>query len=60
MQLLFSLCFVGLLALSSSTNIPTAVVQLSDRFLEVKDEGYWFVKVRNPIILPLPFFLGSI
>ncbi|KAF8365670.1 hypothetical protein PRIPAC_83499 [Pristionchus pacificus] len=48
MQLLFSLCFVGLLALSSSTNIPTAVVQLSDRFLEVKDEGYWFVKLYAP------------
>ncbi|GMR52304.1 hypothetical protein PMAYCL1PPCAC_22499 [Pristionchus mayeri] len=47
-MLLSSLWFIGLLAVASSTNIPTAVVQLSDRFLEVKDEGYWFVKLYAP------------
>lgn len=31
---------------------PAAVLELSDRFLEVKDEGHWFVEVPT---LPLPF-----
>ncbi|GMS99586.1 hypothetical protein PENTCL1PPCAC_21761, partial [Pristionchus entomophagus] len=48
-MLLSSLWFVGLLAVASeATNIPTAVVLLSDRFLEVKNEGYWFVKFYAP------------
>ncbi|GMT26943.1 hypothetical protein PFISCL1PPCAC_18240, partial [Pristionchus fissidentatus] len=45
------LCFVGVLALagfSSSTNIPSVVTHLSDRFIDVKHEGYWFVKLYAP------------
>lgn len=30
---------------TEATNPPTAVLDLSDKFLDVKDEGMWFVEV---------------
>lgn len=35
----------------TSSNIPSSVIDLNDRFMEVKDDGFWFVKVT--------FLIGS-
>lgn len=37
----------GLLALSSSTNVPSQVLELNDKFLEVMNEGLWLVEVTS-------------
>lgn len=30
---------------SIGTNVPSDVIELNERFLKVKDDGYWFVEV---------------
>lgn len=30
-----------------ATKIPSNVLDLNDRFVEVMDKGFWFVKVRS-------------
>ena len=32
---------------SQSNKAPSAVLELSDKFLDVKDSGHWFVEVRR-------------
>lgn len=30
-----------------ATNIPSQVIELNDKFLQVKNDGLWFVDVRD-------------
>uniref|UniRef100_A0A0N5AMA8 Thioredoxin domain-containing protein n=1 Tax=Syphacia muris TaxID=451379 RepID=A0A0N5AMA8_9BILA len=39
------LCEVGIV---EATSVPSDVIELNDRFLEVKDDGYWFVEFYAP------------
>ncbi|CAD6186133.1 unnamed protein product [Caenorhabditis auriculariae] len=39
---------LSLVACSVSTNPPTSVLELNDKFLEVKNNGFWFVEFYAP------------
>ena len=46
MKSLISLTYlIVLLFFAEAINPPTAVLDLSEKFLDVKDEGMWFVEV---------------
>ncbi|CAD5210545.1 unnamed protein product [Bursaphelenchus xylophilus] len=40
--LLLLLCFVN------SSKVPSAVLELNDKFLDVKDQGFWLIKLYAP------------
>uniref|UniRef100_A0A8R1HRN8 Thioredoxin domain-containing protein n=1 Tax=Caenorhabditis japonica TaxID=281687 RepID=A0A8R1HRN8_CAEJA len=42
------LLFLSLFVLNEAINPPTAVLDLSEKFLDVKDEGMWFVEFYAP------------
>ncbi|KAI6178420.1 Disulfide-isomerase A4 [Aphelenchoides besseyi] len=45
---LSALTVICLMSMNNGTKIPTEVIELNDRFLEVMDKGFWFVKFYAP------------
>lgn len=38
---------VQIINIVQATNIPSQVIELNDKFLQVKNDGLWFVDVRD-------------
>lgn len=48
MKLLLCFCLlIAIKALINSAKIPTSVIDLNEKFLDVKNKGFWFVMVCN-------------
>ena len=55
-RIIFVIAIGAVLVLASK--IPSEVIELNDKFLDVMNEGYWLVKVRSIVWLtaiPGPF-----
>lgn len=45
MMSIYLVVFAATAALVSSTNIPSQVLELNEKFLDVMNDGLWFVEV---------------
>ena len=46
-SIIFSYLLFNCFLLSNCTKIPTGVIELNDRFLDVMNKGFWFVEVYS-------------